>query len=392
MNGIDVIVLAWLVFSVIRGYRIGLIRQVASFAGFLLGVFSGGWAASVLLQANQDSGTRLMISLALILAFGLIIAHLAERFAAKLQRKMQFDMAQTLNAISGAAFGVVAAFIVAWLLLSSLNRLPLAETGLSISESRSYRVMRSIMPSAPAILGRLTQAITPYGFPQIFVGGEPQTAPTAQPAHEDVETAAAKARQAVVRVEGQACSAISAGSGFVAAPGFVATNAHVIAGVDTPVVVRGDEKFRAVPVWFNDKLDFAVLRVSGLERPVLSLASSAPERGQSGAVLGYPNGGPLTVVPGVMQARYEAVGRDIYSQRLVTRSIYEVQASIQRGNSGGPFVLPNGTVAGMMFGAPTEAIGVTSYAISSAEMNDELDQAIGKNSPVATGSCLETRD
>src|SRR5690606_11244911 len=147
----------------------------------------------------------------------------------------------------------------------------------SISESRSYRTMQRILPPAPAMLGRLNQAITPYGFPQIFVGGEPQTAPAAQPIPAEVELAASKARQAVVRIEGQACSVISAGSGFVVAPGFVATNAHVVAGVNTPVVVRGDEKFRAVPVWFNDKLDFAVLRVTGLDGPVLALATRAPE-------------------------------------------------------------------------------------------------------------------
>jgi S1-C subfamily serine protease len=173
----------------------------------------------------------------------------------------------------------------------------------------------------------------------------------------------------------------------VAAPDFVATNAHVVAGVGDPVVVRGNQKFRGVPVWFDDKLDFAVLRVDGLASPVLPLAREAPEQGQSGAVLGYPGGGPLTVAPGVMQTRYEAVGRDIHGQSLVTREIYEIQASIHPGNSGGPFVLPDGSVAGVMFGASTSQPTV-SYAITSMEVAGELQQAVANDTPTATGSCL----
>lgn len=387
MNIVDGVILVWIVIAVIRGYRIGLIRQAASFAGFVLGVLVGGWVASVFLDASQDTGTNLMIALGLVFGLGLTVAGLAELLAVKLQHSIRIDLAQTVNATLGAVFSAGATLVLVWLLLSAFNRLPLAEIGLHISQSRVYQGMERIMPPAPAVLGRLSQAITPYGFPQIFVGGEPQAAPTAEPIPAEVEAAAAKARQAVVRIEGYACGDIASGSGFVAAPGFVATNAHVIAGVDVPVVVRGNEKFRAVPVWFDDKLDFAVLRVDGLGGPVLSLAADVPAKGQSGAVLGYPGGGPLTVVAGVMQSRYAAVGRDIYGTGLVTREIYQIQASIHPGNSGGPFVLPDGAVAGVMFGASREQSSV-SYAITSTEAAGKLRQAIDANTPVATGDCL----
>jgi S1-C subfamily serine protease len=387
MNIVDVILLAWLIFAVIRGYRIGLIRQTASFAGFLLGLFAGGWVASVFLGAAQDTGTKLIISLVVVFGLGLLMAGLFEMLAMRLQRMIRLNLAQTLNAILGAVFSAGATFVLAWVLLSALNRLPLAEAGLSISESGTYKVMEQMMPPAPDVLGQLNHIITPYGFPQIFIGGEPQSAPAAPPASADVEAAAAKARQSVVRIEGYTCGDIATGSGFIAAPGFVATNAHVIAGVDAPVVVRGNEKYRGVPVLFDDKLDFAVLRVEGLSAPVLPLDTDAPEQGQSGAVLGYPGGGPLTVVPGVMQARYEAVGRDIYGQGLVTREIYEIHASIHPGNSGGPFVLPDGSVAGVMFGASTTQ-NTASYAITATEVVGELRQAIASDSPAATGNCL----
>jgi S1-C subfamily serine protease len=350
-------------------------------------VLGGGWIATALMSGNQDTSSKLIVALILVVGFGLAMAAVFEVLAAKFQHKIRLNLAQTVNAVLGALFSVCATLIVVWLLLASLNRLPLAETGMSIAESGSFRVLSKVMPPAPNLLGKLNQIITPYGFPQIFVGGEPMAAPTTEPVPADVEMAAAKARQSVVRIEGAACGDISSGSGFVAAPGFVATNAHVLAGVTTPIVVSSSGKFRAVPVWFNDRLDFAVLRVEGLGAPVLPLAENAPDLGQTGAILGYPGGGPLTVVPGVMRSRYQAVGRDIYGQNLVTREIYQLQAAIHHGNSGGPFVLPDGSVAGVVFGASPEQ-PATSYAIASTEIAGGLQQAVTDNTEVATGNCL----
>lgn len=387
MNIIDVLIVAWVVMATLRGYHIGLIRQAASSVGFVLGILVGGWVASMFFSASHGLGANLAVALISIFGLGFLTSGLADLLAIRLQKAIHVNLAQTLNAVLGAVFGAGVTLVLAWLVLSAFNRLPLADMGLSISESRTYQALAKVMPPSPSILGRLNQLITPYGFPQIFVGGEPPATPAAPPASADVEAAASKARQAVVRIEGYACGDITTGSGFVAAPDFVATNAHVVAGVGDPVVVRGNQKFRGVPVWFDDKLDFAVLRVDGLVSPVLPLANKAPEQGQSGAVLGYPGGGPLMVVPGVMQTRYEAVGRDIHGQSLVTREIYEIQASIHPGNSGGPFVLPDGSVAGVMFGASTSQPTV-SYAITSMEVAGELQQAVANDTPTATGSCL----
>ena len=67
-----------------------------------------------------------------------------------------------------------------------------------------------------------------------------------------------------------------------------------------------------------------------------------------GAVLGYPGGGSLTAGSAAVRAVIEPVGRNIYGDGQVERRIYEVQATIRRGNSGGPFVLADGRVAGVV--------------------------------------------
>lgn len=387
MNIVDVVVLVWLVATTFRGFRVGLIRQVASFGGFLIGLFGGGWVLSRFFGSFEGDSQSMLIALLALLIFASLAAALAEMVATRLERVITFSFARAIDAGLGAVFGVTAAVVLGWLMVSAINRLPLADIGLSVSESRAYQMMERVLPSAPNIAGQINQIAGTYGFPQIFVDGEPDAESVSEPVAAEVEAAAEAARQSVVRVEGAACGRISSGSGFIASPGFVVTNAHVVAGVGTPVVVRGSEKHRAVPVWFNDALDFAVLRVEGMNGPALSFAKSVPERGQSGAILGHPGGGDLTVVSGVMQGQYEAVGRDIYGQDLATRRIYRVQAVIQQGSSGGPFVLPDGSVAGVMFGASPSQPD-TSYAIASTEAASELSRATASGGPVSTGACL----
>lgn len=79
------------------------------------------------------------------------------------------------------------------------------------------------------------------------------------------------------------------------------------------------------------------------------------KRGQPGATLGYPGdrGGRAEYGPAAVQQRLNATGLDIYGRDTVTREVYELRASVRQGDSGGPFVLPNGRVGGVIFAAST---------------------------------------
>jgi S1-C subfamily serine protease len=121
--------------------------------------------------------------------------------------------------------------------------------------------------------------------------------------------------------------------------------------------------------------------------PPLSLAQDELGRGAEGAVVGFPAGGNLAGEPAASRRVLRAVGRDIYGDGTVVRSIYELQALVRPGNSGGPFVLVDGRVAGLVFAASTTdpAIG---YAITSIEIADEVSQGVGSTSAVSTGPCI----
>jgi S1-C subfamily serine protease len=67
--------------------------------------------------------------------------------------------------------------------------------------------------------------------------------------------------------------------------------------------------------------------------------------------------------------------------------VYELQAVVRAGNSGGPFVLVDGRVAGVVFAASTTDEGI-GYAIPTTVAISDLRSAIGLIQRVSTGPCL----
>jgi S1-C subfamily serine protease len=67
--------------------------------------------------------------------------------------------------------------------------------------------------------------------------------------------------------------------------------------------------------------------------------------------------------------------------------VYELQALVRPGNSGGPFVTTDGDVAGVVFAASTTEDDV-GYALTAAETEPEIDRARGRTAPVSTGPCI----
>ena len=124
-----------------------------------------------------------------------------------------------------------------------------------------------------------------------------------------------------------------------------------------------------------------------LDAPALAF-SEDPDAGDVGAAIGYPNGGPLTVTPGAVSTVIaEARGRNLYGDDTVTRRVIELRASIHRGNSGGPFVLEDGTVGGVVF-AQARSDAAVAYALSPAVVAETIAPALDEIEDVATGPCV----
>jgi S1-C subfamily serine protease len=228
--------------------------------------------------------------------------------------------------------------------------------------------------------------VDPNGFPMVFIGQEPSP-PRANPASPaQVQEAVANAGASVVKIQGYGCGGIVSGSGFVVGPGMVATNAHVVAGVSNISISDERGQHAATVVWFDPDLDFAVLRASGLAGAPLAIDSADEPRGTAGAVLGFPGGGPFDAEPATVLDETEAVGRNIYDESTTLRSIYDLQANVEPGNSGGPLVLPNGSVIGVVFAKSITEQGI-GYALTAQQIVPEINQAKGRTAAVSVGSC-----
>jgi hypothetical protein len=186
----------------------------------------------------------------------------------------------------------------------------------------------------------------------------------------------------VVRVLGTACGLGVEGSGWVAAPHLVVTNAHVVAGEDdTSVTTLDGTSFDATPVHFDTRNDIAVLRV-GFGRSALPRVA-APRRGTSAAVLGYPENGPFAIEPARFGGTSTVLSEDAYGRGPFPRKISSLRGHVRSGNSGGPVVDARGRVLGTVFAAGTSG-PQGGYAVP----NGVVSSALGSDlRPVDTGPC-----
>jgi S1-C subfamily serine protease len=237
------------------------------------------------------------------------------------------------------------------------------------------------------VFGRAQGFLSEEGFPPVLGALAPASArPVPLPTDATLRRAVLAAGASTVKVEGFGCGVLQEGSGFVAAPGLVVTNAHVVAGIRRPLVQVGTTLQPVQVLSYDPSFDLAVLRVPGLTAPVLHLDPSTVPQGTQGAVLGYPEGGPFTADGAGVMALFQAEGRDIYGHGLTVRNVYEIDAEVRPGNSGGPLVLPDGEVVGVVFSRSTvdPSIG---YALTSPDVSTRVVAAEQVRVPVGTGAC-----
>jgi hypothetical protein len=379
VTGVDWIIVGLVLLLALFGWAQGFISGALAFAGLALGAWIGTRIGPLVLADGEHSPWAPAFGLIGALLVGALLAALFEAFGMPVRRWLRRVPG------FGAADGVLGAVLVACAGLGVVWIL-----GALAVQNGGYRIRMEVQRSA--ILQRLNTVLPPSGpllnslrrldpFPRIDGPDADVAAPRRGIARDpEVQEAAAS----VVKILGSACGLGVSGSGWVAAPGLVVTNAHVVAGErDTEVLPGGREPgLVARAVHFDPRNDIAILRVDGLDAEPLEIAGD-PESGTSAAILGFPLNGPFDVRPGRIGATRRVTSADAYGRGPVDRSMTALRGFVRPGNSGGPMVDGEGRVVTTVFAATTRGPR-GGYGVPNAIVARALADTGGE---VSTGPC-----
>jgi S1-C subfamily serine protease len=391
VNAFDVAIVVIVVAAVLIGVNTGAIPQLAG----LVGAFGGGATALFLLPQLEKplSDIDPPIRAFAVLAGMLFLVGIGEAIGSALGQaiamRLRGGVLGTLDRAFGALVGGAQALLVVWLVGGLLAAGPMRALATQAQTSLIVRGLSTVLPPPTEIAAQLSRLLDDTGIPDLFVGLEPLPAPPVNvPDDPTAKAIAAVAQPSTVKVVATTCEFQSSGTGFVIARGYVVTNAHVVAGAST-IQIRtiGGDSLDAVPVYDDPELDVALLWAPRLDAPALRFASTDPARGAAGATLGYPHGGALTIAPAAVGGSYVATGRDIYGDQRVSRTILELRAMVDQGDSGGPFVLTDGTVGGVVF-AEARTNDDVGYALTATSVATAVQPRVGRTGAVSTGACI----
>jgi S1-C subfamily serine protease len=377
---IDWIIVLFVIVMAAWGFLQGLIVGALSMVGFAGGAIAGARLAPLLLSDGSRSPYAPLFALLGAILLGGVLAMGLESLGFKL-RGLLVGPLGIIDSAGGAILLAVVGLGVAWLFGAvALNTPGARELRRDIQRSKILSSLNRRFPPSGGLLNTLAR-FDP--FPSV-TGQIPQLRrPNARLARDPEVRAATRS---TVRVLGTACGLGIEGSGWVAGPGLVVTNAHVVAGEDDTTVqpLGAGPRYDAHAVWFDPRNDIAILRSNGISSLTPLRQNVNAPSGSSGAVVGYPENGPLDVQPARIGPTITALSQDVYGRGPLRRRITTMRGLVRSGNSGGPLVDGDGRVLTTIFASSVRGGERAGYGVPDSVVTEALAKAHGA---VGTGPC-----
>jgi serine protease Do len=162
------------------------------------------------------------------------------------------------------------------------------------------------------------------------------------------------------------------GSGFfISADGYAVTNNHVVEKAESVQVTTDDGKTHKAKVIGSDpRTDLALIKVEDGPFPYVKLSEKTPRIGDWVLAVGNPFGLGGTVTAGIVSARGRDIGASAYDDFI------QIDAPVNKGNSGGPTFDTEGNVIGVntaIFSPSGGSVGIA-FAIPSETVNSVVAQ------------------
>jgi S1-C subfamily serine protease len=389
MDYLDVVIIVFLVVFAFSGFRRGLTGVAFALAGLLVGLFLGAVIAPPIARAiTQNRTTQPLFAIGIFLGVALLVEGIGAALGFRIRQHTMSTVFGKADAGFGAVLGLIGALAAAWYLGLMFSQSAWVALDNQISGSSIERALDGFMPRPPAFLATIGNLLKPGDFPNPFsnIFNAPP-APVAIPPL--VNTPGIREATSVTsKVIAVGCNGgAEAGSSWPLAPGYLVTNAHVVAGSSSVQIETPDGVHHtATVVFFDPNVDIAVLYAPGIKLQALTLVDRDPARGTAGAVIGYPGGNGEQVVAAAVSGTERATGYNIYGDALVNRDIEVLAARVIPGNSGGPIVNDAGQTIGVVFAASTTETNV-GYALTIPQVDGDLQAAHGRTKAVSTQSC-----
>lgn len=393
----EIVALSWLDWAliivllivVVTGFRRGFWISMGTVIGAIAGVLGGLWFMPVIVELVPAGVPRIITMVAATALLIWLGMWLGRKIGARLRLHISHPVLRLIDKFLGAIGNAAVTTVLIALIAFSISSVGVPGITSTLKNSRIVSVATDLTPEgARAWVAQVrADVLDSSELPELDLAGD-DTSVEDQPDIEPTREVEATSDSSV-RITGSAyeCGQSQTGSGFAVAADRVVTNAHVVAGVQSPQVESLDgQLFTGQVVAFDPEIDVAIIALPGAQLPVVEFGDVI-EPDEYAFILGYPSGGPHQIVDAQVQARGPATVENIYNDNPQLRDVYQIAADVRQGNSGGALVDEEGLVVGLIFARAAEAeIG---YALSNAEISEQITQAPQLSDPVSTGSCLE---
>jgi len=385
---LDIVLMLWLLGLFIYGFRVGLLVSLGGIVGFAAGAVAAFFAAPLVSQYAPGEGWRTAFVIGVTVLLIAVGHGLGVGLGRALGKPVRFNPIRVVNRALGAVLNVAVGALIISMLAFGVSNLGIPAVSKQLSDSAVINTIDKWTPNpVKTVAAQVRSLVMEEGIPQIL-NPSGINADVAPPNTSTDTPAWNTASQSVLKISGTAyqCGQNQTGTGFVVAPQRVLTNAHVVAGVTTPVVQTQDQgSLRARVVYFDPVKDLAVLAVDGLNVPPLPTAANLPSNSNA-AFAGYPLGGPLQVRPATVITSGPLLIPNISGTSKSWLNVYQLAGKVQSGNSGGPLLNKAGDVVGVVFAKSTTSDPI-GFAFTMNEVSPVIAAAPMLDSAVSSGMC-----
>lgn len=260
--------------------------------------------------------------------------------------------------------------------------LPLAAAGVAIGSATEQSWPQSWFASSDRTNEMTPSDATNVTSTLLPPDGGPSLAPEA--AAPDFSAIFAEVSSGVFPVYASACGGEGSGSAFLIDRDTVVTAEHVVHGAVAVSVQVDGVPYAADVVGVDEAADLAVLELhTAAAGQVFRFADADPERGDSVAALGYPDGDPLRLSEGTV----DAVDQSKWIEDEMLHDLIGSDATSRPGNSGGPLIDAHGEVVGVVVAGQMPP-GELSWAVQVSAVEPKVTNPAAM-APPAAAPCAE---